>query len=183
MYSEWELVAAYSSAKVGHHRNLRRLSRHVSQNENRIDGNAAIKKWRVWGNKSSATNVVFEKLSRTDYLLRTNYLFAQTYNLSVTNFGAEENCEIKLYISEGNDIFLSPKKETEICRRQMFCLNKQIICSQQIICPQQIFGFEDSLETNIGSPESGKCNAEQFWVFGVVTREPSKFSLSRIYDW
>ena len=44
MYSEWELVAAYSSAKVGHHRNLRRLSRHVSQNENRIDGNAAIKK-------------------------------------------------------------------------------------------------------------------------------------------
>ena len=44
MYSEWELVAAYSSAKVGHHRNLRRLSRHVSQNTNRAVGKTSIKK-------------------------------------------------------------------------------------------------------------------------------------------
>jgi hypothetical protein len=48
MFGEWELVAGHASARVGHHRNLRRLSRHVSQNANRNNGDAVIKH-EAWG--------------------------------------------------------------------------------------------------------------------------------------
>ena len=50
MFAEWELVAGHASARVGHHRNVRRLSRHVSQDANRNNGDAVIKMKRG-GNK------------------------------------------------------------------------------------------------------------------------------------